>query len=208
MNMKKTLRAVLLALLCVPASVVGVFLGYIVGFFIAIVLRDILAPGASYEHYSIGTPVGNVAILGPVAIGAALPWIAFGWYILEAQEIVDPFAAGQVVQAHYNSQDPSDAYLIRWTDCGGYLLFMVATLFLIFQYVFFGSHKTRNVRRVATTITLVWYGVAILVWTHYFVMVGSGYSLLALGFACTSATIGLIPAAVAIRSRPSKSGSA
>lgn len=35
--------------------------------------------------------------------------------------------------------------------------------------------QDRNVRRVATTLTLVWCEVAILVWTHYFVMVGWGY---------------------------------
>ena len=123
-------------------------------------------------------------------------------YREEAQEIVDRFAVGQVVQAHYNPQDHSDAYLIRWTDCVGYLFIMVGTLFLVFQYIFFRSRKTRNVHRVATTITLVWYGAAILVWAHYFLMVGWGYSRLGLAFACTSVAIGLIPAAVAIRSRP------
>ena len=75
MNKKRTMWTVLLALLCVPASVVGIILGYIVGCVIALVLRDILAPGASYEHYGI-------VALGPMAIGAAVPWIAFGWHIL------------------------------------------------------------------------------------------------------------------------------
>ena len=75
MNKKRTMWTVLLALLCVPASVVGIILGYIVGCVIALVLRDILAPGASYEHYGI-------VALGPMAIGAAVPWIAFGWYMM------------------------------------------------------------------------------------------------------------------------------
>ena len=74
MNERKTLRVVLLAMLCVPASVVGIILGYIVGCVIALVLRDILAPGASYEHYGI-------VALGPMAIGAAVPWIALALYV-------------------------------------------------------------------------------------------------------------------------------
>jgi hypothetical protein len=74
MNKRKTWWTVLLGVLCVPASAVGIILGYIVGCVIALVLRDILAPGASYEHYGI-------VALGPMAIGAALPWIAFGWYV-------------------------------------------------------------------------------------------------------------------------------
>ena len=80
--MKRTLWTVLLALLCVPASAVGIVLGFIVGCVIAMILQGIFAPGEAYDYYSIGTPVGNVAILGPVAIGAAVPWIAFGWYML------------------------------------------------------------------------------------------------------------------------------
>ena len=75
MNKKRTLWTVLLAVLCVPASAVGIILGYIIGCVIALVLRDILAPGASYEHYGI-------VALGPMAIGAAVPWIVFGWYML------------------------------------------------------------------------------------------------------------------------------
>ena len=48
MNKKRTLWTVLLALLCVPTSAVGIVLGYIVGCVIALVLRDILAPGALF----------------------------------------------------------------------------------------------------------------------------------------------------------------
>ena len=70
MDKKKTLRTVLLAVLCVPASGVGIALGFIVGCVIAMMLQSIFAPGAGYDHYSIGTPIGNIAILSPIAIGA------------------------------------------------------------------------------------------------------------------------------------------
>ena len=80
--MNRTLRTVLLTLLCVPASGVGIVLGFVVGCVIAMVLQGIFAPGAGYDHYSVGTPVGNVVILGPVAIGAAVPWSILGWYML------------------------------------------------------------------------------------------------------------------------------
>ena len=63
MNSKKTSWTVLLALLCVPASAVGIVLGFLVGCVIAMILQGIFAPGAGYDHYSVGTPVGNVAIL-------------------------------------------------------------------------------------------------------------------------------------------------
>ena len=82
MNKKITWWTVLLGLLCVPASGVGFVLGFMVGCVIAMILQGIFAPGEAYDYYSVGTPVGNVAILGPVAIGAALPWIAYAWYIL------------------------------------------------------------------------------------------------------------------------------
>ena len=81
MDTKKTLRTVLLTLLCVPASVVGIVVGFLVGCVIAMILQGIFAPGAGYDHYSVGTPVGNVAILTPVAIGAAAPWIALFVYM-------------------------------------------------------------------------------------------------------------------------------
>jgi hypothetical protein len=81
MNKRKTLWAVLLAVLCVPTSGLGIVLGFMVGCVIAMILQGIFAPGEAYDYYSVGTPVGNVAILGPVAIGAALPWIAFGCYV-------------------------------------------------------------------------------------------------------------------------------
>lgn len=84
MNMRKALRAVLPALPCVPASVVGIVVGYIGGCVAAMILQGILAPGARYDHYSIGTPIGDVVILGPIAVGAAAPWIALGWYMLRA----------------------------------------------------------------------------------------------------------------------------
>ncbi len=81
MNERKTLSAVLLALLCVPVSAVGIVLGFMVGCVIAMVLQGIFAPGEAYDYYSVGTPVGNVAILCPVAIGAAAPWIALALYV-------------------------------------------------------------------------------------------------------------------------------
>ena len=84
MNKKRTLWTVLLALLCVPASAVGIVLGFMVGCVIAMILQGIFAPGEAYDYYSVGTPVGNVAILGPVAIGAAAPWIVFGLYVRRA----------------------------------------------------------------------------------------------------------------------------
>jgi hypothetical protein len=46
------------------------------------ILQGIYAPGAGYDHYSIETPVGSVAILTPMAIGAATPWIALFVYLL------------------------------------------------------------------------------------------------------------------------------
>jgi hypothetical protein len=82
--MKQKLWTIMLALLCVPASVVGIFLGFIVGCIIAMALAGILEPGSAYDHYSIGTPIGNVAILSPIALGAAAPWVAWGWYISRA----------------------------------------------------------------------------------------------------------------------------
>lgn len=82
MNTKNTLRTVLLAVLCVPASGVGIVVGFLVGCVIAMILQGIFAPGAGYDHYSVGTPVGNVAVLTPVAIGAAAPWIALVLYVL------------------------------------------------------------------------------------------------------------------------------
>ncbi|MBC8874963.1 MAG: hypothetical protein H8E44_36540 [Planctomycetes bacterium] len=84
MDMKTNLGAILLASLCVPASAVGIVLGFIIGCVIAMVLQGIFAPGEAYDYYSVGTPVGNVAILGPVAIGAAVPWIVFGLYVRRA----------------------------------------------------------------------------------------------------------------------------
>ena len=78
----RTLRAVLLALLCVPASAAGIVLGFLVGCVIAMILQGILAPGAGYDHYSVGTLIGNVAILVPVAIGATAPWIVYVCYLL------------------------------------------------------------------------------------------------------------------------------
>ena len=77
MNVKTMSRTVLLALLCVPASVVGIVLGYIFGCVIALILQEILAPGASYEHYGI-------VALGPMAVGAAAPWMALGLYVRRA----------------------------------------------------------------------------------------------------------------------------
>ena len=50
------------------------------------ILQGIFAPGAGYDHYSVGTPVGNVAILAPVAIGGAAPWIIFVVYLLRASK--------------------------------------------------------------------------------------------------------------------------
>jgi len=82
MPTNKTVWTVLLALLCVPASGVGIVLGFMVGCVIAMMLQSIFAPGAGYDHYSVGTPVGNVAILTPVAIGAVAPWIVWVVYIL------------------------------------------------------------------------------------------------------------------------------
>ena len=81
MTTNKTVWTVLLALLCVPASGVGIVLGFLVGCVIAMILQGIFAPGAGYDHYSVGTPVGNVAILTPVAIGAAALWIVWIVYI-------------------------------------------------------------------------------------------------------------------------------
>ena len=86
MNSKKTSWTVLLALLCVPASAVGIVLGFLVGCVIAMILQGIFAPGAGYDHYSVGTPVGNVAILTPVAIGAAAPWIMLIAYLTRASK--------------------------------------------------------------------------------------------------------------------------
>ena len=83
-NVKKALWSVLLTWLCVPASAVGIFLGFIVGCIIAMALAGILEPGSGYDHYGIGTPIGNVAIGTPIAVGAAVPWIALGWYTLRA----------------------------------------------------------------------------------------------------------------------------
>lgn len=57
MNAKKTLWTVLLALLCVPASAVGIVLGFIVGCVVAMILVSIVEPGAGYDHYSVGTPL-------------------------------------------------------------------------------------------------------------------------------------------------------
>ena len=62
-------------MLCVPLSALGIALGFIVGCVIAMILQGIFAPGEAYDYYSVGTPVGNVVILGPVMIGAAAPWI-------------------------------------------------------------------------------------------------------------------------------------
>jgi hypothetical protein len=80
MNMRRSLEVVPVTLLCVLGSAVGIVLGFIVGCVIAMVLVGILQPpGAAYDHYSIGTPVGNVVILGPIVVGAAAPWIAWAW---------------------------------------------------------------------------------------------------------------------------------
>ena len=81
-DMKKAMWTVLLAWLCVPAAAVDIFLGFIVGCIIAMTLAGILEPGSAYDHYSIGTPIGNIAIIGPIEIGATVPWLAWGWYTL------------------------------------------------------------------------------------------------------------------------------
>jgi hypothetical protein len=65
----------------VPLSALGILLGFIVGCVIAMILQGLFAPGEAYDYYSVGTPVGNVAILGPVMIGAAAPWIAWALYV-------------------------------------------------------------------------------------------------------------------------------
>jgi hypothetical protein len=106
MNKKETAWTILLALLCVPASGVGIVLGFMVGCVIAMILQGIFAPGEAYDHYSVGTPVGNVAILGPVAIGATLPWIAFGRYVArlwrtrQPTEEADPVTARDEGEQH------------------------------------------------------------------------------------------------------------
>ena len=68
-------------MLCVPLSALGIALGFIVGCVIALILQGIFAPGEAYDYYSVGTPVGNVVILGPVVIGAAAPWIVLVLYV-------------------------------------------------------------------------------------------------------------------------------
>ena len=83
MNPKSLLWTALLTLLCVLGSVAGIVLGFIVGCVISMFLVSILQPpGTAYDYYSVGTPLGNVVILGPIAIGAAAPWIAFARYLV------------------------------------------------------------------------------------------------------------------------------
>ena len=83
MDLKRLLWTALLTFLCVLSSVAGIALGFIIGCVISMFLVGILQPpGTAYDHYSVGTPLGNVVILGPIAIGAAAPWIAFLWYLV------------------------------------------------------------------------------------------------------------------------------
>ena len=83
MDAKRLLWTALLTFLCVLGSGAGIVLGFIIGCVIAMFLVGILQPpGTAYDYYSVGTPVGNIVILGPIAIGAAAPWIAFAWYLV------------------------------------------------------------------------------------------------------------------------------
>jgi len=59
MKTRRTLWTVPLALLCVPASAVGIILGFLVGCVVAMILQGNFAPGAGHDHYSVGTPVAT-----------------------------------------------------------------------------------------------------------------------------------------------------
>jgi hypothetical protein len=48
MKSNRTLGTVLVTLLCVPASAVGIVLGFMVGCVIAMILQGTFAPGAGY----------------------------------------------------------------------------------------------------------------------------------------------------------------
>ena len=89
MDLKRLLWTALLTFLCVLGSVAGIVLGFIVGCVISMFLVGIFQPpGTAYDYYSVGTPVGNVVILGPIAIGAAAPWIAFAWHLVRTHRRV------------------------------------------------------------------------------------------------------------------------
>lgn len=94
-SLKRLLWTALLTLLCVLGSVAGIVLEFIIVCVIAMILVSILQPpGAPYDYYSVGTPVGDVVILGPIATGAAAPWIAFTRYLVRTHRRGKRFEGG------------------------------------------------------------------------------------------------------------------
>jgi len=158
--------------------------------------------GRSYTAQSV-TPIG---------LSAGRAW---------AQRIIDRYPKGTTTTAYYNPENPGEAFLLRQYSFFPYVFVLFPMLFLAAAALMSVQSRTSLRRparprlrtagwfeikpllpiatrfRTALIVAVVWHGVGVLAWGHYFTVAGRPYELFAIIATAVYEALGMIPAGFA-----------